>query len=144
MLHNTKEMNSESMKEMKIVSFNCEGLSYVKAELLSALEADILCLQETHKDMTPPAIPGMNLIVHHPSPVHGSAIYIKNIANIDRSHDDTTHGVEILRVETTQMTIVSVYKPPPIPFYWPPSAKLDTNQTTRPTLQQPQHHLGLR
>ena len=32
------------------------------------------------------------------------------------------------------MTIVSVYKPQPTPFYWPPSAKLDTNQTTRPTL----------
>ena len=27
--------------------------------------------------------------------------------------------MEILRVETAQLVVVSVYKPPPTPFYWP-------------------------
>ena len=120
------------MKEIKIISFNCEGLSSVKAELLSNLEPDILCLQETHKDMTPPTIPGMSLIVHHQSPVHGSAIYAKDPASIDRSFNDTAQDVEVLRVDTTQMTLISVYKPPPTPFNWPQNIPMD--QTTRPTM----------
>ena len=122
------------MNGLKIISLNCEGLSAIKVEMLSTLQPDILCLQETHKDTTPPAIPGMTMIVHHPSPVHGSAIYAKNPTTIDRSHDDTAHNVEVLRVETTQMTVISVYKPPPEPFSWPQQTLPDTTQTSRPVV----------
>ena len=106
------------MNETKIISLTCEGLSAVKVEIISKLQPDLLCLQETHKDTIPPAIPGMSMIVHHPSPVHGSAIYAKNPATVDRSYDDTFQNVEVLRVETPQMTVISVYKPPPQAFTW--------------------------
>ena len=122
------------MNEIKIISFNCEGLSAVKVDLISSLQPDILCLQETHKDTTPPTIPGMNLVVHHPSPVHGSAIYVKNSTTIERSFNDTAQNVEVLRVETTQMTVISVYKPPPTPFTWPQQIPMNTSQATRPTV----------
>ena len=122
------------MNNIKIISFNCEGLSAVKVEIISRLQPDILCLQETHKDTTPPAIPGMSMIVHQPSPVHGSAIYAKNPTIIDRSFNDTANNVEVLRVETTQMTVISVYKPPPEPFSWPQQTPLDTTQATRPVV----------
>ena len=109
-------------------------MSAVKVEIISKLQPDILCLQETHKDTTPPAIPGMSMIVHQPSPVHGSAIYAKTPTIIDRSFNDTANNVEVLRVETTQMTVISVYKPPPEPFSWPQQTPLDTTQATRPVV----------
>ena len=122
------------MKEIKIISFNCEGLSAIKVDLIANLQPDILCLQETHKDTIPPTIPGMHLVVHNPSSVHGSAMYVKNPAIIERSFNDTDQGVEVLRAETTQMTVISVYKPPPTPFVWPQQIPLDTPQATKPTV----------
>ena len=122
------------MKEMRIMSFNCEGLSPVKIDMISNLKPDILCLQETHKDTTPPAIPGLSLIVHHPSSVHGSAMYIKNSSTMERSYNDTAQNVEILRAETTQMTVISVYKPPQTPFSWPQHIPLGSTQATKPTI----------
>ena len=73
-------------------------------------------------------------MVHHPSPVHGSAIYVKNSTTIERSFNDTAQNVEVLRVETTQMTVISVYKPPPTPFTWPQQIPMNTSQATRPTV----------
>ena len=107
------------MSSFKIVSFNAEGISPTKTEILPSLGADILCLQETHKDSTPPKIPGMHLVVYHASPVHGSAIYARDISIIMNSRDRSDEEIEILEVEMTHITIVSVYKPPLTPFRWP-------------------------
>ena len=104
------------MAIFKIVSFNAEGISPAKVQILSDLRADILCLQETHKDLTLPDIPGMHLIVHQGSPVHGSAIYAREKATIANSQNLSENGLEILRVETKGLNIVAVYKPPPTPF----------------------------
>ena len=60
------------MDNFKVTSFNTEGLSPIKTDLLADLNTNILCLQETHKDTAPPAIPGMHLIIHHGSRVHGT------------------------------------------------------------------------
>ena len=113
------------MSRFKVVSFNAEGLSSNKADLLADLEADVLCLQETHKDKTPPNIPGMNLIKYHPNTVHGSAIYARDKSTIVKSSDLSENGMEILQIETTNLTIVSVYKPPPTPFAWPRNHSLN-------------------
>ena len=118
------------MNKFKVISFNAEGMSHVKAEILSHLQPDILCLQETHKESTPPIIPGMHLIIHHGSRVHGSAIYARDKAIIVNSEDLSEHGQETLKVETTRLTICSIYKPPPTPFQWP---KID-NQNAKPLL----------
>ena len=109
------------MSLFKIISFNAERLSSAKSELLSNLNASIICVQETHKDSVPPKIPGMHLAIHHQSPVHGSAIYARDPSVITKSIDLSYGGVEILQVETQHLNIVSVYKPPPTPFMWPQS-----------------------
>ena len=44
------------MDDFKIISFNAEGLSPAKIQILSDLKADILCLQETHKIMSHPVV----------------------------------------------------------------------------------------
>ena len=113
------------MPPLKITTFNAEGLTSAKAQLLASLKADILCLQETHKDSAPPNIPGMHLIIHHPSRVHGSAIYAREKSSIIQS-DDLSHGeIEILEAKMKQITIISVYKPPPVPFDWPINHNID-------------------
>ena len=113
------------MSPLKAITFNAEGLTSIKAQLLANLRADILCLQETHKDSVPPNIPGMHLIIHHPSRVHGSAIYAREKSAIIQS-DVISHGdIEILQIKMKQMSIISVYKPPAVPFDWPMNHKID-------------------
>ena len=107
------------MDTFKIMSFNTEGISSTKCDILADLQVDILCLQETHKDDVPPTIAGMHLIIHHKHPKHGSAIYARDKSTITSGEDFSDQGMEILRVETAQLIVISVYKPPPTPFLWP-------------------------
>ena len=72
----------------------------------------------------------MNLIIHHGSRIHGSAIYARDTAIISNSEDMSNHGLELLKVETDNMTILSIYKPPPARFEWP---QVD-NQSTKPVI----------
>ena len=95
------------MSSLILVSFNAEGISPAKIEILSNLRGDILCLQETHKDSTPPKIPGMHLVVYHPSPVYGSAIYARDTSTIINSKDLSDEGIELLKVEMKHIIIVS-------------------------------------
>ena len=81
------------MEPFQILSFNAEGLSSAKIEILANLKPDIVCLQETHKERAIPNIPGMNLIVHHGSPVHGSAIYARDTSIVTNSQDISADGL---------------------------------------------------
>ena len=117
------------MEGFTIASFNVEGISSAKIEILSNLKFDILCLQETHKEMTPD-IPGMNLLIQHGNTVHGSAIYSRDKSTILGTQDLSTNGLEILRIETTYFNVVSVYKPPPTPFVWPSMPTLTDEKLT--------------
>ncbi len=94
-------------------------MSAAKSEIRASLDADIVCLQETHKDLVSPNIPGIHLIIHHPSPVHGSAIYVRDKSVIQTSPDLSDGGLEILQVDTEHLKMTSVNKPPAIPFTWP-------------------------
>ena len=66
---------------LKIISFNTEGFTAAKSELIPELcaseNSDILCLQETHRDssQTRRKINGMTLINELPHAQHGSAIF---------------------------------------------------------------------
>ena len=107
------------MKDFKITSFNAKGNTPTKCDILSDLQADILCNQETHKDTAPPYIYDMHLIIHFPHLKHGSAIYARDKSVITSSQDLSHQVIEIQRVETAQLVITSVYKPPKTPFSWP-------------------------
>lgn len=95
------------------ISFNVEGLSTSKTRILRSLNADVLCIQEMHKTFASPRIPGMHLVVYHPSLIHGSVIYACDVTQIK------TDGVEVLKIQMDTMIITSVYKPPPTPWKWP-------------------------
>ena len=57
---------------LPVISANIEGLTAVKASMLSVMCKDehcqCLCLQETHRSQTQamPTIPGMSLVAEHP------------------------------------------------------------------------------
>ena len=77
-------MNSSKANSFKIIFFNVEGLSPAKSELLSSLctaeDCNILCLQETHRDLTNPRphIKSMKLIIELSHTKYGSAIFAKD------------------------------------------------------------------
>ena len=100
------------MKYFKIISFNAKGITPTKCAILSDLQADILT-------PAPPTIYGMHLIIHFPHLKHGSAMYARDKSVITTSQDLSHQDIEILRVETAQLVITSVYKPPNTPFSWP-------------------------
>ncbi len=102
--------------KFRVLSLNAAGMSAAKSEIIASLDADIFCLQETHKELVPPEIPGMHIIIHHPSPVHGSAIYMRDKSVIKTSTDLSDGEIKILQVDTEHLNITSVYKPPAIPF----------------------------
>ncbi len=106
-------------KHLKVLSFNIEGFSRVKAELLATHKADVICLQETHRDANPPSIPGMYLAVNIPSRAYGSAIFVKDKSMVVRTSIIQQTPIEILNLETEHLNITSVYKPPAEPFFWP-------------------------
>ena len=109
-------LSASKSKSLKAISFNVEGLSSAKAELISNLfkfeNCDILCLQETHRDEKPVRlkIAGMKLITELPHEKCGSAILCKmeiqptNVLKINQ--DD----IELLTIETYQVAITSIYK----------------------------------
>lgn len=113
------------MSKYRVLSLNAEGMSTTKSEILANLDSDIICLQETHRDPMPPRIPGMHLIIHHPSPIHGSAIYARDKSAIKSSADFSEGGIEILQVGTVHFKITCVYKPPATPFRWPQTLHLN-------------------
>ncbi len=123
-----KRLNPRPLVKMppkfRVLSLNAEGISTTKAEILTNLDTDIICLQETHKDTVPPRMPGMHLAIHHPSPVHGSAIYTSDGSVIKSSTDLSEGGLEILQVDTEHLNIIAVYKPPATPFAWPDTLHL--------------------
>lgn len=109
------------MTKLKIISFNAEGMSLAKAELISQMDADIICIQETHKASAPTKIKGMHLVIYQESQTHGSAIYVRDCSLVKKSDNLSLNGVEVLMLETDSIRVFSIYKPPPTPFCWPNS-----------------------
>ncbi|CAH1277303.1 Hypp9553 [Branchiostoma lanceolatum] len=111
--------------KFNVTSFNAEGLSAAKGDLLTQLGTDVLCLQKPHKTTAPPKIPGMHLVIFHGSRVQGSDFYIRDKTSVKSCFDHSADGLELLRVKANNITITSVYKPPPTPFKWPEDLSTD-------------------
>ena len=105
-----------------LISFNMEGDSRGKADILSSLcrvhNCAVLLLQETHRGPTRnrPKIPGMNLIVERPHNQHGSAIYVKPGLDVNNTIIYSDNNMEILSINLKGLTVASIYKPPNTPF----------------------------
>ena len=107
---------------LKIISFNTEGFTAAKSELISELcaseNSNLLCLQETHCDssQTHPEINGMTLINELPHAQHGSAIFARPNLHIISSNKEICGKTEMLTVKLNNVMITSIYKPPNKPF----------------------------
>ena len=130
---------------MSVMSANIEGLSAVKASMLSDLckEQHCHCLQETlHKGerKTRPRIPGMTLVAERPHDKYGSAIFIRDDLMVKSISVTAANHVEVITAELPDVVVHSVNKPVCTPSIG----------TQKPTpgcnwrFQQPQHHMGLR
>ncbi|XP_042861180.1 uncharacterized protein LOC122246598 [Penaeus japonicus] len=104
---------------LKIIAHNIEGFSQNKTDILASLDADILCLQETHRTADSP--PGMHLAVYTPNRVYGSAIFVRDQAMVQGTEIISSEPMEFLKQEMQHLTIISIYKPPNDPFIRPPN-----------------------
>ena len=108
-----------------IVSFNCEGYSSQKEELISDLCAknncSVLCLQETHHANESQAIniQGYILVSEIKHAKHGSAILVKENILPESTQAMVHDEIEFLSVTLNNLTVTSIYKPPPVILSFP-------------------------
>ncbi|CAH1258394.1 Hypp2004 [Branchiostoma lanceolatum] len=113
---------------LSIISFNTEGLTGAKQDLLAELcvinNCDILCLQETHRGPTRsrPRINGMTLIVERPHDQYGSAILARDGLNADKFSLSDMNNIEVLSIDLLGIRVSSVCKPPAETFSLPKEA----------------------
>ena len=109
-----------------MISANIEGLSAVKASMLSDLckehHCHWLCLQETHRGARKarPRIPGMTLVAEHPHAKYGSTIFIRDNLKVKSISVTAANHVEVITAELPDVVIHYVYKPSREYFVLPP------------------------
>lgn len=123
-----------------ILQINVEGLSKDKCDYLSKLaienSIDVIALQESHlneDNITKGKVAGFKMIGYLPSSIHGSVMYVRNsLCDIKRVCCQEISGTEVIALELSGLTVVSVYKPPNT--QWPTPAL--------PPVPQPCIYLG--
>ena len=119
--------SSQSLSSaLTVISANIEGLSAIKASMLSDLckeqHCHCLCLQETHRGerKARPRIPGMTLVAERPHDKYGSAIFIRDDLKVKSISVTAANHVEVITAELPDVVVHSVYKPPSEQFVLPP------------------------
>ena len=119
-------VSSQSLSTaLTVISANIEGLTAVKASILSEMCkrecCHCLCLQETHRSTNHlrPKIAGMSLVVERPHNKYGSAILIRNDLKVKKIYERDQGTVEIITIVMPGVVVHSVYKPPNDPFELP-------------------------
>ena len=107
---------------LTVIPANIEGLTAVKASMLSVMCKDnhcqCLCLQETHRSQTQarPRSPGMSLVAERPHNKYGSAVFIRDDLKVKGISICEEDNVELIKIELCNAIIQSVYKPPNQPL----------------------------
>ena len=120
-------ISSQSLSStLTVISANIEGISAVKASMLSDLckeqHCHCMCLQETHRGEREarPRIHGMTLVAERPHDKYGSAIFIRDDLNVTSISVTVANHVEVITTELPDVVVHSVYNPPSDPFVLPP------------------------
>lgn len=108
---------------LTVVSINIEGFSRCKADILATManRFDLLCMQETHIGPAQhrPTITGMKLIAEIRHRQYGSAVFSRPNLKIEEVYTHTTEGdMETITIALSNVSVTSVYKPPPSPFLY--------------------------
>ena len=110
---------------LTVICANIEGLSAVKASMLSDLckrqYYHCLCLQKTHRGERKARheIPGMALVAERPHDKYGSAIFIKDDLKVKSISVTAANHVEVITAELPDVVVHSVYKLPSEQFVLP-------------------------
>ena len=134
---------------LTVISANIEGLSAVKASMLSDLckeqHCHCLCLQETHRDARKawPRIPVMTLITERPHDKYGSAIFIRDDLKVKSISVTAANHVEVITAELPDVVVHSVYRQPGA-VCTPSIMTQKTTSDCNRKCQQSQHHMGPR
>ena len=110
----------------RVLSANIEGLSAVKASMLSDVcneqHCHCLCFQETHRGArnVRRRISGMTLLSERPHDKYGSAIFIRDDLKLKSIYVTATNHVEVITAQLPDVVVHFVYKPPSEQFVLPP------------------------
>ena len=110
---------------LTVISANIEGLTAVKASILSEICkrecCHCLCLQETHRsnNLPRPKIAGMSLVVERPHNKYDNPILIRNGLKVNKIYERVKGTVEIITIVMSGVVVHSVYKPPNDSFELP-------------------------
>jgi hypothetical protein len=96
------DLKSFSRAAMVIISWNDEGISKTKGDLIpkgcAQRNCDVLCRQEIHRGPNHkiPRIHGMKLVIESTHEKYGNAIFEREIITIDTTSTKTICDIEIL------------------------------------------------
>ena len=117
--------NQSLFSALTVISANIEGLSAVRASMISNLCKEQHChslyLKETHRGARKarPRIPGMTLVAKRLHDKYGSAIFIRDDLKWKSISVTAANHVEVITAELPDVVVHYVYKPPSEQFVLP-------------------------
>ena len=119
--------SSQSLSSaLTVISANIEGISAVKASMLSDVckeqHCHCPCLQETHRGerKARPRIPGMTLVAERPHDKYGSVIFTRDNLKVKGISVTSANHVEVITTKLPDVVVHPFFKPSNEQYVLPP------------------------